>query len=61
LANSFLPEFDAAYATLLEDLADRGMLDSTLVIVTGEFVPPEALPHIFDPSSPPRKIKTEPV
>jgi hypothetical protein len=37
LANSFLPEFDAAYATLLEDLADRGMLDSTLVLVTGEF------------------------
>jgi hypothetical protein len=37
LSNSFLPEFDAAYATLLEDLADRRMLDSTLVLVTGEF------------------------
>jgi uncharacterized protein (DUF1501 family) len=37
LANSFLPEFDAAYATLLEDLSDRGMLDSTIVLVTGEF------------------------
>ncbi len=37
LANSFLPEFDAAYATLLDDLAERGMMDSTLVIVTGEF------------------------
>jgi uncharacterized protein (DUF1501 family) len=37
LSNSFLPEFDAAYAALLEDLADRGMLESTLVLVTGEF------------------------
>jgi hypothetical protein len=37
LSNSFLPEFDAAYATLLEDLAERGMLDSTLVLMTGEF------------------------
>jgi hypothetical protein len=37
LANSFLPEFDAAYAALLEDLADRGLLDSTIVLVTGEF------------------------
>ncbi len=37
LANSFLPEFDAADATLLEDLSDRGMLDSTIVLVTGEF------------------------
>lgn len=37
LANSFLPEFDAAYATLLADLSDRGMLESTIVLVTGEF------------------------
>jgi hypothetical protein len=37
LSNSFLPEFDAAYATLLEDLSERGMLDSTLVLMTGEF------------------------
>ena len=37
LANSFLPELDRAYAALLEDLAERGMLDSTIVLVTGEF------------------------
>jgi hypothetical protein len=32
-----LPEFDAAYSALLEDLAERGLLDSTLVVVSGEF------------------------
>lgn len=32
-----LPEFDPAFATLVEDLSDRGMLDSTLVISMGEF------------------------
>jgi uncharacterized protein (DUF1501 family) len=32
-----LPPTDAAVASLLEDLADRGMLEETLVIVTGEF------------------------
>jgi hypothetical protein len=37
LANDYLPEFDRAYATLLEDLHERGMLDSTIVLVTGEF------------------------
>lgn len=37
LANTFLPELDRAYATLLEDLHEHGMLGSTLVIVTGEF------------------------
>ncbi len=37
LANTFLPEFDHAYASLLEDLHQRGLLDSTLVIATGEF------------------------
>lgn len=37
LANDFLPELDKAFATLLDDLSDRGMLDSTLVIVSGEF------------------------
>ena len=31
------PSFDRAYSALLEDLADRGMLDDTLVVVTGEF------------------------
>jgi hypothetical protein len=37
LANDCLPELDRAYSTLLADLSDRGMLDSTLVILTGEF------------------------
>jgi hypothetical protein len=37
LSNDFLPELDRAFATLIEDLDQRGMLDSTLVIVTGEF------------------------
>ncbi len=32
-----LGEFDRPFATLLDDLADRGMLDSTLVVVMSEF------------------------
>lgn len=32
-----LPEVDAAVATLLEDLHDRGRLDSTMVVLCGEF------------------------
>jgi uncharacterized protein (DUF1501 family) len=32
-----LGEFDQTYATLLEDLAQRGMLEQTLVIVMAEF------------------------
>ena len=32
-----LEEFDRPFAALIQDLADRGLLDSTLVIVTGEF------------------------
>ncbi len=31
------PMFDMAYSSLLKDLAERGLLDSTLVIATGEF------------------------
>src|SRR5262245_35342129 len=37
LKNSLLPNLDAAVSTLFHDLADRGLLDSTLVLVTGEF------------------------
>jgi len=37
LKNGLLPGFDAAISTLFRDLADRGRLDSTLVVVTGEF------------------------
>lgn len=32
-----LPKFENSIATLLEDLRDRGLLDSTLVVVLGEF------------------------
>ena len=32
-----LPEFDAAFATLMEDLHQRGLIESTLVFVSGEF------------------------
>jgi len=31
------PSFDRAYAALLDDLDQRGLLDSTLVVVVGEF------------------------
>ena len=32
-----LEEFDKPFAALIEDLAERGLLETTLVIVTGEF------------------------
>lgn len=32
-----LPPLDAAYATLLDDLSSRGLLDDTLVLMLGEF------------------------
>ena len=35
--NSQLPAFDKGFATLIEDLSDRGLLDSTLVCVVSEF------------------------
>ncbi|MBM3459487.1 MAG: DUF1501 domain-containing protein, partial [Armatimonadetes bacterium] len=35
--DELLPPTDAAVASLLEDLHDRGMLDETLVVMTGEF------------------------
>ncbi len=35
--NSQLPRFDQAFAALIRDLEQRGMLDSTLVMVTTEF------------------------
>ncbi len=37
LATNLLPTFDSAFATLLRDLAEHGLLESTLVIATGEF------------------------
>jgi len=32
-----MPEFDKAFATLIRDLEKRGLLDSTLVLLTTEF------------------------
>ena len=37
LKKLLLPEFDRAFAALLEDLDARGLLDSTLVLAMGEF------------------------
>jgi uncharacterized protein (DUF1501 family) len=37
LKRQLLPALDAALSTLLVDLTQRGLLDSTLVVVTGEF------------------------
>ena len=37
LKRDLLPHLDAAMSTLFRDLADRGLLESTLVVVTGEF------------------------
>jgi hypothetical protein len=34
---TLMPVLDRAYAALLEDLAERGLLDDTLVVWTGEF------------------------
>ena len=37
LKDNMLPPFDAGVAGLLQDLSDRGLLDNTVVWVTGEF------------------------
>jgi hypothetical protein len=37
LKNDLLPPADRAFSTFIEDLATRGLLDSTLVIAMGEF------------------------
>lgn len=37
MKDSLAPTFDTAFAALLEDLSQRGMLDETLVIVNAEF------------------------
>lgn len=37
LKNDLLPPADRAFASLIEDLSSRGLLDSTLVIALGEF------------------------
>jgi uncharacterized protein (DUF1501 family) len=37
LKNTLLPPCDMAFSALVEDLESRGLLDSTLVIMLGEF------------------------
>lgn len=37
MANTVVPSFDNAYSALLEDLNQRGLLDSTIVCAFGEF------------------------
>ncbi|NBV23557.1 MAG: DUF1501 domain-containing protein [Proteobacteria bacterium] len=37
LKNTLLPQFDAAASSLLAELAERGMLDRTLVAILGDF------------------------
>ncbi|MFN0197834.1 MAG: DUF1501 domain-containing protein [Planctomycetaceae bacterium] len=48
LKEMLLPEFDRAFSALLEDLTDRGLIDSTLLMVTSEM---GRRPKIGDPRS----------
>ncbi|GIW94162.1 MAG: hypothetical protein KatS3mg110_2203 [Pirellulaceae bacterium] len=48
LKDDLLPEFDQAFSALLEDLADRGLLEQTVVLVTSEM---GRKPKIGDPRS----------
>lgn len=48
LKENLLPEFDRAYSALIEDLAARGLLDETLVLITSEM---GRKPKIGDPRS----------
>ena len=48
LREHLLPEFDRAFATLIDDLHQRGMLEQTLLLVTSEM---GRTPRIGDPRS----------
>lgn len=48
LKDNLLPEFDRAYSALIEDLAQRNLLDQTLVLVNSEM---GRKPRIGDPRS----------
>lgn len=37
LKDDYLPDLDRSFSALLEDLGQRGLLDSTLIIMSGEF------------------------
>ncbi len=57
LKTHLLPRFDRTFATLLEDLEARGLLDETLVVCMGEFgrAPRVALEPRFAGATPGRK------
>jgi hypothetical protein len=57
LKNRLLPRFDQSFSTLLTDLAQRGLLDSTLVVCMGEFgrAPLVARERTFAGNAPGRK------
>jgi len=57
MGRSLLPRFDQGFSALLEDLDQRGLLDSTLVICMGEFgrAPLVALERNFSGATPGRK------
>ncbi len=48
LKDDLLPEFDRGFSALIEDLADRGMLNETLLMITSEM---GRKPKIGDPRS----------
>jgi hypothetical protein len=48
LKEDLLPEFDRGFSALIEDLSDRGLLDTTLLLVTSEM---GRKPKIGDPRS----------
>lgn len=48
LQEDLLPEFDRAFSALIEDLANRGLLETTLVLVSSEM---GRKPKIGDPRS----------
>ncbi len=57
MGRSLLPRFDQSFSALLEDMDQRGLLDSTLVIGMGEFgrAPLVALERNFAGATPGRK------
>ena len=57
MKDHLLPRFDLSFSALLEDLKERGLLDTTLVVCLGEFgrAPTVAVEKNFLGSSPGRK------
>jgi hypothetical protein len=57
MKDHLLPRFDQSFATLIEDLRERGLLETTLVVCMGEFgrAPLVALEKNFVGTSPGRK------